>query len=143
MSKEVRYITQDMLIPETDGWRLKVQDGSASQTSGTEFQATQLSTAALSPSVMQLTATDPIDITSLEMTVSLGGVNVQIFEASAGTAGGTFTAIPLQTTNLRNPRTPTTAAAGGGTFTPTGAALRQMAVSTSTSGANILSNTRN
>ena len=122
--------------------RLRVECGSSAQAAGNEFTATQTSTAAISPQVMRLVAAEPIDITGAEMTVNVGGVNVFIYESTAGTAGGTFTALPAQTTNLRNPRTPSFSAATGGTFTPSGSAIRQMTVSTGTSGANLMSNTR-
>jgi hypothetical protein len=124
----VRSITHDMLIAETDGFRLKVQTGTSAQTSGSEFETTQTSTAATAPQVLRITAPEPVDITEMEMTVVLGGVSVQVFEASAGTAGGSFTAAPVQSTNLRNPKAPTFSAASGGTFTPSAPALRQMVV---------------
>jgi hypothetical protein len=108
--------------------RLKVDVGSSSQASGDEFQTTQSSTAVASAPVLRITAPEPIDITEMEMTVVLGGVNVQVFQASAGTPGGTFTAAPIQSTNLRNVKAPSFSVASGGTFTPSAAALRQMVV---------------
>ena len=108
--------------------RLKVDVGSSSQAAGDEFQTTQSSTAASSAPVLRITAPSPIDITEMEMTVVLGGANVQVFQASAGTPGGTFTAAPIQSTNLRNVKVPSFSVASGGTFTPSAAALRQMVV---------------
>ena len=108
--------------------RLKVDVGSSSQAAGDEFQTTQSSTAASSAPVLRITAPSPIDVTEMEMTVVLGGVNVQVFQASAGTPSGTFTAAPIQSTNLRNVKAPSFSVASGGTFTPSAAALRQMVV---------------
>lgn len=122
--------------------RIRVEDGSTAQAVGAEFTTAQVSTAALSPQVARITAPEPIDLSQIEMTVNLGGVTVQVFEESAGTAGGTFTAQPVQSTNLRNPRAPSFTVETGGTFAPTGAPLQRMTVSTGTSGSNLLSNTR-
>lgn len=122
--------------------RIRVEDGSTAQATGSEFTSAQVSTAALAPQVARITAPEPIDLTHIEMTVSLGGVTVQVFEASAGTQGGTFSAQTVQPTNLRNPRAPSFTVESGGTFTPTGPALQRMTVSTGASGANLLSNTR-
>lgn len=122
--------------------RLKVEDGSTAQASGDEFTTTQSSSSALTPQVMRITATEPIDITGMDVTVSLGGVVTSVYEAASGVAGGTFTAAPTPSTNLRRPKAAPFAAAVGGTFTPSASAVRQMTVSTGTSGANLLSNTR-
>lgn len=108
--------------------RLKVDVGSSSQAAGDEFQTTQSTTAVASAPVLRITAPSPIDVTEMEMTVVLGGVNVQVFQSSSGTPGGTFTAAPVQSTNLRNVKTPSFSVASGGTFTPSAAALRQMVV---------------
>jgi hypothetical protein len=88
---------------------------------------------------MQIVATQPIDITEMEMTVTAGGVSVQVFEADDGTASGTFTELPVQSTNLRAPKTPSFTVSGGGAFVPSGQAIGRMSVSTDT---NLLSNTR-
>lgn len=121
--------------------RIKVEHGDTAQTTGSEFQAAQFSTAALAPQVMEIVAPEPIDITEMEMTVNLGGVNVSIFESSEGTSGGTFTPLEVTTTNRRAPRTPSFTVGTGGTFTPTGNPMRPvMSVSTGASGA-VLSNT--
>ena len=113
--------------------RLRVECGSSAQASGNEFQTTQSSTAASSAPVLRITASDPIDITEMEITAVTGGVNVQVFESSAGTPGGTFTASTVRSTNLRNVKTPSFTAAVGGTFTPSAAPLRQMVASSGTS----------
>lgn len=122
--------------------RLKVEDGSTAQASGDEFTTTQSSTSSLTSQVMRITATEPIDITGMDITVALGGVLVSLYDAASGVAGGTFTASPVSSTNLRRPKAAPFASAVGGTFTPSAAAVRQMTVSTGTSGANLISNTR-
>jgi hypothetical protein len=123
--------------------RVKVEHGETAQTTGTEFQTAQFSTAALAPQVMEIVAPEPIDITEMEMTVNLGGVNVSIFEASDGTAGGTFTPLEVTSTNRRVPKTPSFSVGTGGTFAPTGNPMRPpLSVNTASSGNNVLSNTR-
>jgi hypothetical protein len=112
--------------------RLKVEDGSTAQASGSEFQTTQSPAAVTGPQVLRIVATEPIDITEMELTAIVGGSSVQVFEASAGVAGGTFTAAPIKSTNLRNPKMPSFTAATGGTFVPSAAALRSMVVNSGT-----------
>ena len=112
--------------------RLRVECGSTAQESGREFQTTQSPAAASSPQVLRIVAPISIDITSLELTAIVGGSSVQVFESSAGTPGGSFTAAPIKSTNLRNVKAPTFSAATGGTFVPSAAALRTMVANSGT-----------
>jgi hypothetical protein len=112
--------------------RLKVDSSSAAQASGSEFQTTQSPSAVSSPQVLRIVAPNPIDITGMELTAVVGGSSVQVFESSAGTPGGSFTATPIKSTNLRNVKSPTFTAATGGTFTPSAAALRTMVANSGT-----------
>jgi hypothetical protein len=100
--------------------RVRVEHGETAQATGTQFQVAQSSTAAALPQVLRVDAPEPIDVTEMQMTVNLGGVNISIFEAADGTEGGTFTPVSVSNTNRRNPQAPSFSASAGGTFTPTG-----------------------
>lgn len=133
----------DLMTSDFEGARrVKVEDSSTAQASGFEFQTAQTSTGSTTPQVLRVTAPQPIDVTEMEMTIVIGGVNVQIYEASQGTPSGTFTAVPVQSTNPRKLKSPTFSIASGGTFAPTGNALRQMMVNGGTAVAPLASQLR-
>lgn len=124
--------------------RIKVEHGDTAQVTGSEFQVAQFSTASALPQVMEIVAPEPIDITEIEMTVNIGGVNVSIFDASGGTAGGTFTPIDATTTNIRELKAPSFTVGTGGTFTPSGNPIgppMSVGAGTGSGAGNVLSNT--
>jgi hypothetical protein len=125
---------------QTEVGRVRVEDGSTTQATGQQFDILQEFAAIAAPTVIKIVAPLPIDIDGMELNILLNGGNLSIFEASAGTEGGTFTPITPVSSNQRLNPAPSFSASTGGTFVATEPPLRRMSAQAAANSSSVRAN---